>query len=56
MNSVPTTCAAASKVAVRAEGLAAIEEFAYRFAQRQHASNALYTEVRYCPHLFLRGA
>ena len=41
------------KAAVRAEGLAAIEEFAYRFAQRQHASNALYTEVRYCPHLCL---
>ena len=38
---------------MRAEGLAAIEEFAYRFAQRQHASNALYTEVRYCPHLCL---
>ena len=44
------------KAAVRAEGLAAIEEFAYRFAQRQHASNALYTEVRYCPHLFLEDA
>ena len=44
------------KAAVRAVGLEAIEEFAYRFAQRQHASNALYTEVRYCPHLFLEDA
>ena len=44
------------KAAIRADGLAAIEEFAYRFAQRQHASNALYTEVRYCPHLFLEDA
>ena len=44
------------KAAVRAEGLAPIEEFAFRFARRQHASNALYTEVRYCPHLFLEEA
>ena len=41
------------KAAVRAEGLAPIEELAFLFAKRQHESNAVYTEVRYNPHLFL---
>ena len=41
---------------VRAEGLGCIEEFAYRFARRQHAAQAVYTELRYCPHLFLEEA
>lgn len=41
------------KAAVRAEGLVPIEELAFLFAKRQHESNAVYTEVRYNPHLFL---
>ena len=66
---LPSTCAkltdflapfplsmAIVKAAVRAEGLGPIEELAYRFARRQHASHAIYTEVRYCPHLFLEEA
>ena len=39
--------------AIRVEGLAALEEFALHFVKRQHASHVVYTEARYCPHLFL---
>ena len=63
---LPSTCAkltdflapfplsmAIVKAAVRAEGLAPIEELAFLFAKRQYENNAVYTEVRYNPHLFL---
>jgi adenosine deaminase len=38
---------------IRAEGLGALEDFALHFARRQRASNVIYTEVRWCPHLLL---
>ena len=41
--------------AIRSEGLGALEEFALQFAKRQHESNAVYTEVRWCPHLLLEA-
>lgn len=44
------------QTAVRAEGLAALEEVALHFVKRQAASNAIYTEVRWCPHLALEPA
>lgn len=64
----PTTCTLASflapfgwvqaiiKAAIRAEGLGALEEFALHFVKRQHESNVIYTEVRWCPHLILEEA
>ena len=36
-----------------AEGASALEDFALHFAKRQHESNVVYTEVRWCPHLLL---
>ena len=39
--------------AMRAEGIAVLEEVALNFVRRQHESNVIYTELRWCPHLFL---
>ena len=44
------------QTAMRAEGIAVLEEVALHFVKRQHASNVIYTELRWCPHLFLEPA